>query len=128
LRGGDTGPGHLISGIVKIFNNFFFILHIEAKGLPPLPDPSVATASGDATDSARGEARKQDAKEKKGLSFSSSSSGPGLSSKPRHTAAKRKVVGGGEDGDEGNGGTASASKSKKVKKKPKVGLSFADDA
>jgi hypothetical protein len=104
-----------------------FIPHIQAKGLPPLPDPSAATALGETKDSKPGEAKKQDAKEKKGLSFSSSSSGPGLSSKSRHTTAKRKVVGG-EDEDEGSGGAASASKSKKVKKKPKVGLSFADDA
>lgn len=39
---------------------------------------------------------------------------------------KRKVVGG-EGEDEGCGGAASASKLKKVKKKPRVGLSFADD-
>ena len=114
-------------GLSKIFNNSFFIPHIQAKGLPALPDPSAATALGNAADSKPGEVRKQDAKEKKGLSFSSSSSGPGLSSKSRHTTAKRKVVGG-EDEDGGGGGAASASKSKKVKKKPRVGLSFADDA
>jgi hypothetical protein len=117
----------------QIFNNFVFIpRHVQAKGLPPLPDPSLATALGDAKDSKPSDARKQDAKEKnsKGLSFSSSSSGPGLSSKSRPTTAKRKVVGGGKDGGEdgGGGGVASASKSKKVKKKPRVGLSFADDA
>jgi hypothetical protein len=100
----------------------------KAKGLPPLPDPSTVTALGDVKDSEPGEAKKQDAKEKKGLSFSSSSSGPGLSSKSRPTTAKRKVVGGGEGEDEGGGGAASSSKIKKVKKKPKVGLSFADDA
>jgi len=88
---------------------------------------------GDAQDSKPGEAKKQDVKEKKGLSFSSSqaSSGPGLSSKSRHTTAKRKVIGGEDkDEDEGSGGAAaSASKFKKVKKKkPRVGLSFADDA
>jgi len=100
----------------------------KAKGLSPLPDASAAPALGDAKDSKPGEAKKQDAREKKGLSFSSSSSGPGLSSKSRPTTAKRKVVGG-EDGDGGSGGAgASASKFKKVKKKPRVGLSFADDA
>jgi len=112
-----------------------FFLIFKAKGLPPLPDPSAATALGDhARDSKPGEARKQDGtgkEKKKGLSFSSSpsSSGPVLSSKSRPMTAKRKVVGGeGEGEDDGGGGTASASKSKKVKKKPKVGLSFADDA
>jgi len=108
----------------------------KAKGLPPLPDPSTVTtaaAAGSVVD-----AKKLDVKERKGLSFSSSSSsGPAGStfSKSRHATAKRKVVGGEEDvdgdGDEGgSAGAASASKVKKVKKKPKVlvGLSFADDA
>jgi hypothetical protein len=104
---------------------FFSLPHIQAKGLPPLPDPSAATALGDAKDSEPGEAKKRDASEKKGLSFSS---GPGLSSKSRPATAKRKVVGG-VDEDGGSGGAAaSASKSKKAKKKPRVGLSFADDA
>lgn len=105
----------------------------KGKGLPPLPDPSAAMAMGDAKDYKPGETKKQDAKEKQGLSFSSSSSGPGLSSKSRPTTAKRKVIGvedEDEDEDEGSGGAASKSKSKskKVKKKPRVGLSFADDA
>lgn len=102
----------------------FLLPHIQAKGLPPLPDPSAATLLSDAKNSKPG-----DAKEQKGLSFASSSSNPRLSSKARPTTAKRKVVGGeGEGEDEGSGGAASASKLKKVKKKPRVGLSFADDA
>jgi len=93
-----------------------------------LPDPSTTTASGDAKGSKPGEAKKQDVKERKGLSFSSSSSGPGPSSKSRHhTTAKRKVVGGEDVGEDG-AASESASKVKKVKKKPRVGLSFADDA
>ena len=73
-------------------------------------------------------AKKQDAKERTGLSFSSASSGP--PSKSRLMMAKRKAVGSarGEDEGEGGGGGATASKVKKVKKKPRVGLSFADDA
>ncbi|KAH9985119.1 hypothetical protein BJV77DRAFT_137327 [Russula vinacea] len=96
----------------------------KAKGLPPLPDPS-ASASGDAKES---KAKKPDAKEKISLSFSSSASS-GSPSKSRPMMAKRKAVGSGrgEDGGEGSGGDP-ASKVKKVKKKPRVGLSFADDA
>jgi hypothetical protein len=41
--------------------------------------------------------------------------------------AKRKAVGSARGEDEGDGG-GTASKAKKVKKKPRVGLSFADDA
>jgi hypothetical protein len=42
--------------------------------------------------------------------------------------AKRKAVGSARGEDEGEGGGGPASKAKKVKKKPRVGLSFADDA
>lgn len=115
-----------ISGILK-FNNFttpspsFF--PIQAKGLPPLHDSSEA-ASGDAKES---KAKKQDAKEKTSLSFSSASSGS--ASKSRPMTAKRKAVGSTLGEDEGDGGgSGPASKAKKVKKKPRVGLSFADDA
>lgn len=103
----------------------FPFFHIQqAKGLPPLPDPS-ASASGDAKES---KAKKPDAKEKISLSFSSSASS-GSPSKSRPMMAKRKAVGSGrgEDGGEGSGGDP-ASKVKQVKKKPRVGLSFADDA
>ena len=103
----------------------FPFFHIQqAKGLPPLPDPS-ASASGDAKES---KAKKPDAKEKISLSFFSSASS-GSPSKSRPMMAKRKAVGSGrgEDGGEGSGGDP-ASKVKKVKKKPRVGLSFADDA
>jgi hypothetical protein len=95
---------------------------IQAKGLPPLHDSSEA-ASGDAKES---KAKKQDAKEKTSLSFSSASSGS--ASKSRPMTAKRKAVGSARGEDEGEGGGGPASKAKKVKKKPRVGLSFADDA
>jgi hypothetical protein len=71
-------------------------------------------------------AKKQDAKERTGLSFSSASSGPPF--KSRLMTAKRKAVGSARGEDEGEGGGGTASKVKKVKKKPRVGLSFADDA
>jgi len=98
----------------------------KTKGLPPLPDPLTAAgpgpSGGDAKDS---KGKKQEAaKERKGLSFSSS--GPSSS---RPSRAKRKAVGdgGGEDGAEPLVGD-SVPKVKAKKKKPKVGLSFADDA
>jgi len=95
----------------------------KAKGLPPLPDPSE-TVSADAKES---NAKKQDAKERTGLSFSSASSGP--PPKSRLMTAKRKAVDSARGEDEGKGGGGgTASKVKKVKKKPRVGLSFADDA
>jgi hypothetical protein len=96
----------------------------KAKGLPPRPDPSE-TASSDAKES---KAKKQDAKEKISLSFSSSASS-GSSSKSRPMTAKRKAVESGRGGDRGEdeGGGGPVSKVKKVKK-PRVGLSFADDA
>jgi len=113
-----------VPGIVKFKSFFFslsspFLFHFQAKGLPPLPDPS-ATASGDAKEST---AKKQDAKEKTSLSFSSSAPSGSSSSK----TAKRKAGGSGRGEGEGGGGGGPASKVKKVKK-PKVGLSFADDA
>lgn len=114
-----------LSGVPPRFPFPFPFFHIQqAKGLPPLPDPS-ASASGDAKES---KAKKPDAKEKISLSFFSSASS-GSPSKSRPMMAKRKAVGSGrgEDGGEGSGGDP-ASKVKKVKKKPRVGLSFADDA
>ena len=91
-----------------------------AKGLPPLPDPAAAaphSSSGDAKDLKK--ATNQE-KEAKGLSFSSR---PPSSTKP--TTTKRKAVGDGRG--EGSHVGAPAPKGK-MKKKPKVGLSFADDA
>ncbi|KAH9966951.1 hypothetical protein BGW80DRAFT_1438330 [Lactifluus volemus] len=73
----------------------------KVKGLPPLPDPVVAA-----------EPSETGAKEKKNLSFSS---GPPSSSRP--TTSKRKAVGDGRAGEE-----------PRKAKKPKVALSFADDA
>jgi hypothetical protein len=61
-----------------------------------------------------------EAKESKSLSFSS---GPSSSSRP--TTSKRKAVGDGRTKDD-TGLDASTSKGR-TKKKPKVGLSFADD-
>jgi Domain of unknown function (DUF4604) len=116
-------------GKLRDISTFFFhpppfplpFSHIQqAKGLPPLPDPS-ASASGDVKES---KAKKQDVKEKINLSFSSSGVSSGSSSKTRLMTAKRKAVGSGR-GEDGGGGPAS--KVKKVKKKPRVGLSFADD-
>ena len=93
---------------------------ISAKGLPPLPDPAAAashtSSSGDARDPKK--TTKQE-KEIKGLSFSSR---PPSSTKP--TTAKRKAIGDGA----GEGSHDSASAPKRKSKKPKVGLSFADDA
>lgn len=94
----------------------------KAKGLSLLPDPSAPAAevpSGDSKD--QKSTKKQDAKEKKNLSFSS---GPSSSSRPMTT--KRKAVGDEDDSESRVGGSALRVKTKK--KKPKVGLSFADDA
>ncbi|KAI0246959.1 hypothetical protein BJV78DRAFT_86245 [Lactifluus subvellereus] len=93
----------------------------KAKGLPPLPDPVVAALPlGDTKDS---QTKKHGAKDMpvESLSFSS---GPPSSS--RRTTSKRKVVGDGR-AEEDTGLDASTSKGR-TKKKPKVGLSFADDA
>ena len=89
------------------------------KGLPPLPDPAVAALPlGDTKGS---QMKNIGAKESKSLSFSS---GPSSSSRP--TTSKRKAVG---DGRAKNDTGLDASTSKgRTKKKPKVGLSFADDA
>ncbi|KAN0138789.1 protein of unknown function (DUF4604) domain containing protein [Lactarius tabidus] len=92
----------------------------KAKGLPPISDHAAATphteSSGDAKDPKK--TTKQE-KETKGLSFSSR---PPSSTKPMTT--KRKAVGDGRG--EGSHNSAPAPKAKM--KKPKVGLSFADDA
>jgi hypothetical protein len=88
------------------------------KGLPPLPDPVVAAEpSGDTKDS---KTKRQETKEKKNLSFSS---GPPSSSRP--TTSKRKAVG---DGRAGEDTRVEGATLKRKAKKPKVALSFADDA
>lgn len=93
----------------------------KAKGLPPLPDPATAaprpSSSGDAKDPKKTLTKQE--KEVKGLSFSSRPS-----SSTKSTMAKRKAVGDGR----GEGSHADAPAPKGKMKKPKVGLSFADDA
>ncbi len=87
-----------------------------AEGLPPLSDPAAAAqpslSSGDANDS------KKTTKQEKGVKGLSFSSGP--SSSTKSTTAKRKAV--------GDGSHVGAPTPKSKTKKPKVGLSFADDA
>lgn len=89
----------------------------KAKGLPPLPDPAVAAPQHSSSGDAKDPKKKSTKEEAKGLSFSSR---PSSSTKP--TTAKRKAVGDGRSSHVG----APAPKGKT--KKPKVGLSFADDA
>jgi hypothetical protein len=93
----------------------------KAKGLSPLPEPAAAvphsSSSGDAKDPKKKTTKQE--KETKGLSFSSR---PPSSTKP--TTAKRKAVGDGR----GEGSHVGAPAPKGKMKKPKVGLSFADDA
>jgi len=106
--------------------SFFPFFNIKAKGLSLLPDPSAPAAevpSGDSKDPKT--TKKQEAKEKKTLSFSS---GPSSSSRPMTT--KRKAVGDGlgDEGDPESRVGGSTLKVKTKRKKPKVGLSFADDA
>lgn len=93
---------------------------ISAKGLPPLPDPAAAPphpSSSIDTKDPKKKTTKQEAAT--GLSFSSR---PPSSIKP--TTTKRKAVGDGR----GEGSRDSASAPKGKMKRPKVGLSFADDA
>jgi hypothetical protein len=106
-----------------------FLFPFPAKGLPPLPDPSATTTpSGDAKDS-QTKKQQHETKEKTSLSFSS---GPSHSSRPTGAAKRKAAVGdchGEESASRGRvGGVASSSSKIKPKKKPKVGLSFADDA
>jgi len=93
----------------------------KAKGLPPLPEHAAAapqpSSSGDAKDPKKNITKQE--KETKGLSFSSRSSS---STKPTTTKRKAICEGRGEGSHDG----APAPKAKT--KKPKVGLSFADDA
>jgi hypothetical protein len=113
--------------------SFFFPFHFnapKAKGLPPLPDPSVAAKPSDDAKNSKTNHKEASLKENKSLSFASSSS---HSSRPTTATAKRKAaIIGDEDADHDTTsrvrvGGASSSKVK-AKKKPKVGLSFADDA
>jgi len=113
-----------------------FLFPFPVKGLPPLPDPLATTTppSGDTKDS-QTKKQQHETKEKTSLSFSS---GPSHSSRPTGVAKRKAAVGDchGEGEGEGEesasrgrvGGVASSSSKIKPKKKPKVGLSFADDA
>ncbi|KAH9077524.1 hypothetical protein EDB83DRAFT_2344133, partial [Lactarius deliciosus] len=91
----------------------------ETQKDSPLPDPAAArqpSSSGDAKDPKK----KSTKEEAKGLSFSSR---PSSSTEP--TTAKRKAIG---DGGRSEGSHVCAPALKGKTKKPKVGLSFADDA
>ena len=113
-RKGESEPRRLLSRSHKV------CCTILAKGLPPLPDHAAAKphpeSSGDAKDPKK---TTQQEKDTKGLSFSSR---PSSSTKP--TTTKRKAVGDGR----GDGSRGSAPAPKAKMKRPKVGLSFADDA
>jgi hypothetical protein len=91
-----------------------------AKGLSPRPDPAVAALPSGHTEDSK--TKKQEAKERLCLSFSS---GPPQASSSRPTTSKRKAVG---DGRAEGDARVEASRSKGKAKKPKVGLSFADEA
>jgi hypothetical protein len=114
-RKGETDSSRLVSQFHKDLRTTL------AKGLSPLPEPAAAvphsSSSGDAKDPKKKTTKQE--KETKGLSFSSR---PPSSTKP--TTAKRKAVGDGR----GEGSHVGAPPPKGKMKKPKVGLSFADDA
>lgn len=114
-RKGESEPRRLLSHSHKV------CCTILAKGLPPLPDHAVATPHPESLGDAKDPKKKTTKQEKdtKGLSFSSR---PSSSTKP--PTSKRKAVGDGR----GEGSHDSAPAPKAKMKKPKVGLSFADDA